>query len=131
MRLLLVEDNSATAEALAAILGLEGHAVRLAADGFEVRAASGSTRRSEAIVLDFYMPQLDGLSFLRAARKLPGCASAAVIVTTAASDEGIAAIQAETEELGICAILRKPFVPEDLLKALEELPERNLKEVGR
>ncbi|WP_236938066.1 response regulator [Frigidibacter mobilis] len=80
MRILLVEDNRALAEGLATILRGTGHAVDVVQDGAsaEVLAAAESF---DLVILDLNLPQMDGLSVLRAMRDRQN--RAAVLILTA------------------------------------------------
>jgi CheY-like chemotaxis protein len=56
---LVVDDNQDMAECLESLFTLEGHRVRLAADG-EAGLAALSDRLPDAVILDVEMPGLDG-----------------------------------------------------------------------
>ena len=66
-RILVVEDESHLAEGLKLNLTLEGYEVRIAADGSSALQA-WKEWRPDLIVLDIMLPQIDGLSVLRAIR---------------------------------------------------------------
>ncbi len=74
MRVLLIEDDSATAQSIALMLRSDGHVCDIAdlgAQGLEV----GLAFDFDAIVLDLMVPNISGydvLSQLRAARVHPG-----------------------------------------------------------
>ena len=57
--ILAVVDNRAVAELSAALLGLDGYAVRTAFDGLEALKA-GETFRPEVVLMDLALPGLDG-----------------------------------------------------------------------
>ncbi|TAK10977.1 MAG: response regulator [Anaerolineae bacterium] len=62
-RVLVVEDDDATAEMFSEMLVLSGNDVQRAKDGRQAMAAL-SARRPDLILLDLMMPDLDGLAFL-------------------------------------------------------------------
>ena len=64
-RILVVEDESHLAEGLKLNLTLEGYEVRIAADGSSA-LQEWKEWRPDLIVLDIMLPQIDGLSVLRA-----------------------------------------------------------------
>nr|MCU0756734.1 response regulator [Xanthomonadales bacterium] len=71
MRLLLVEDHPALAEALADGLTRGGFAVDRAADAVAARQHVAATRY-DVVVLDIGLPGTDGLSLLREWRRASG-----------------------------------------------------------
>jgi CheY-like chemotaxis protein len=68
---LIVDDNVDSAESLAELLALSGHAVRTAHDGpAALRAAE--EHRPDAVLLDIGLPRMDGYEVARRLRQLPG-----------------------------------------------------------
>jgi CheY-like chemotaxis protein len=115
---LVAEDDPVIRELLQ--LMLEGLAFRAwsAADGLEAVEFYRQHRDAiGAVVLDIHMPRLDGPATLGALRDLDpqvGC----VFIT---GDPGGYA-ETDLRALGAVAVLRKPFLPEDLRAALCRLP---------
>nr|WP_276583476.1 ATP-binding protein [Pseudomonas sp. RIT-PI-S] len=70
-RVLVADDNGDIAFTLQALLELEGHQVRLAADG-EQAVARCREDMPEVAILDIGMPHMDGYQATRAIRALPG-----------------------------------------------------------
>ncbi len=106
-RILLVEDDADTARVVRAYLERDGLEVEVAADGLVgLDAAYGEP--SDLVVLDWMLPGLDGLSFLRALRRGK---SIPVIMLTARSEDGdrIAGFEAGADDYVI-----KPFSPREL-----------------
>lgn len=106
-RILLVEDDADTARVVRAYLERDGLEVEVAADGLAgLDAAYGEP--PDLVVLDWMLPGLDGLSFLRALRRGK---SIPVIMLTARSEEGdrIAGFEAGADDYVI-----KPFSPREL-----------------
>src|SRR6266540_3587428 len=66
-RVLLVDDEPGVARSLSRLLGMEGHAVTTASDGLEAIALIQSAA-FDVIVSDIGMPNMDGLTLLRAIR---------------------------------------------------------------
>lgn len=71
LRVLVVDDNTDTADTLATLLELEGHQVRLAHDGPTALAAA-ATFRPHAVVLDLGLPGMDGFEVARRLRDRNG-----------------------------------------------------------
>jgi len=71
LRILVADDNADAALTLGALLEIEGHEVRIAADGVgALEAAAGF--RPELAFLDIGMPGMDGYETARRLRTLPG-----------------------------------------------------------
>ena len=79
--ILLVEDDETVLDTFARMLRLEGYDVLTSAhpeDGLE----EAQNNRPDAIILDFRMPLLDGLGFLRQLRALPYQRTTPVAIVT-------------------------------------------------
>jgi CheY-like chemotaxis protein len=107
---LLVDDDPDVRDLLAEVLRDEGHDVACARDGRE--ALEILARRPDAclILLDLYMPSMDGSEFRAIQRREARWATIPVVVMTAASDGN-----ARARALGAAGYLRKPMTLEDLL----------------
>jgi CheY-like chemotaxis protein len=117
---LVLEDNSLTADALTTYLHLEGYAARFEGDGLAALTylAAPSEPLPEAIVLDLRMPGMDGREFLERLEAHAQWRQIPVIVITAAS----ACEQAHLRQAHPSVkILPKPFDPDQLLDALKAL----------
>jgi CheY-like chemotaxis protein len=82
MRILVVDDDEDVREVMTFVLGVEGHDCVSAANGLEALALlRGRARaRPQVILLDLMMPELDGVSSMRALRADPDLARIPVIV---------------------------------------------------
>ena len=115
-RVMIVEDDYEARESLAAVLVSEGYAVAEAEHG---QAALEQLRRSPTdfclIVLDLFMPVMNGWAFRDAQVKDPTLAAIPVVVVTA---DATAARRAS--ELGIAAAMTKPVDFDRLLAVVGE-----------
>jgi DNA-binding response OmpR family regulator len=105
MKLLLIEDDIDSAEAMAALLRTEGIEVEWAASAGQALALfeADRTRRIDVLMLDLMLPDMDGralVSRLAAIAPLP-----AIIVHSAATRE---TAQEAGRAVGAFAVLRKP-----------------------
>ncbi len=75
--ILVVEDDRATREALAAVLAGAGYTVLTAADGQEALDSFGVIVIPDLILLDMLMPRLDGWQFIAAFKQRLGPAAGA------------------------------------------------------
>ena len=103
MRLLLVEDDLPLAEALMSLLVSSGYAVDCVHDGEAARALVAA-EQFDLMVLDLNLPELDGLSVLRAMRAHGN--RAAVMILTA---RGTAEDRVRGLDLGADDYMAKPF----------------------
>ena len=113
-RILIVDDELAIAEALAALLRQARYSVTTARSGRE--ALSQLAADPDLIVLDIMMPDLDGYAVCRAVREKPGYVP--IIMLTAKDAPGD---RAAGLELGADAYLTKPFEPGELLAQVRAL----------
>lgn len=102
----MVDDNKDFRENVAEALGAHGIEVGLAGDGREALAMLGRDPLPDVVLLDLWMPRVDGQAVLRALRVDPRLAAVRAIVLTAS--------ELENESLGV-PFLVKPFSVEDLL----------------
>jgi CheY-like chemotaxis protein len=115
-RLLLVEDDFETQGAVANLLRDEGYEVDCAANGAEALSVLGRKAELPAlIILDFWMPKMDGAEFLVARSADPRLARIPVLVTTA--------VKPKPGTWGMVGMpmLMKPLGTKALLAAIEEL----------
>jgi PAS domain S-box-containing protein len=117
-RILTADDNRDTAESLALVLRLQGHAVHAVHDGHEAVEAV-AWFRPEFILLDIGMPRLNGFEAARRIRQQPG---GKTIVLVAITGWGQEEDKRRASEAGFDYHLTKPVDPAALEKLLAELP---------
>jgi len=112
-KILIVEDDSATAWALEQSLSDEGYAIT-SVDSAEKALAALRQQAFELVITDLRLPRMDGLELVRRvqARK----SKAPVIVVTAYGNEET---QRRLEESGVHATFAKPFQMDRLRKSVE------------
>jgi CheY-like chemotaxis protein len=111
-RVLVVEDDAAIRGLVVSLLSDEGHQPDQARDGLE---ALEKVRQSppDLVVLDLFMPRMDGYEFLNVSRMLTGFASTPVLVLSAGDQ-----VPADKR---IKAFLKKPFDLDLLTKVAASL----------
>lgn len=116
-RVLIIEDDMDIQQALAQVLDEEGYDVDCASDGAEAleKLRSGGVKPS-AIVLDLWMPRMNGFGFRSAQLASPDTADIPVVVVTAG---GVA--PREKAMLGLAYVMHKPVDLEVLLRVVRRL----------
>ena len=113
-RVLLVDDDTNTRDALGVVLRGAGHAVTLAEDGPEALRLA-VVAKPHVIVCDVMMPEMDGPEVVCRIRTIPGLAEVPVVLMSALLPVPV---------VPVAAMLRKPFAPSRLLKLVDELGHR-------
>ena len=114
-RILVVDDETALADALRRALVRSGHEVRVAASGLE-GARRYREQAADLAVVDIHMPEMDGLELLVQFRTIaPGMP---VIVMSGGVQTGGLDLLGDARLLGAFATLAKPFSIDELLGAV-------------
>ena len=108
-RLLLADDDQDGREALAMILG-DDYEVHLAGDGREA-VENALVARPDVVLMDLYMPRMDGLAALEAMRADPLTEDVPVILISARGDD---LTRSRSLDLGAVDFLQKPFSSREL-----------------
>ena len=120
-RVLVVDDSDAVRSILTDMLERFGLAVESVGDGWSAlrrleEGQAGAKPPVELVVLDWRMPDLDGVETLRRLRALPG-AQPPVVMTTAYGADGVqGALDGALDDLAgaagpVTAVLEKPVTP--------------------
>ena len=112
-QVLVVEDYEDARTMVEMILEDAGYRVLLAADGVE-GVTMARRHRPDAILMDIFMPGLDGIEATRRIKADPATASVPVIAYTAKP-----AFVRDGQEL-FAAVCAKPCPPDELLKVVRE-----------
>ncbi len=107
---LIVEDDVNVRDTIEEALADEGHLVLVARNGMEALVALKHLPRPALILLDLWMPVMDGLAFLRALRQREDRDDFEVVVMSAA-----VAPEWFADNPGVVRALKKPFEVGDLL----------------
>ncbi len=115
--ILIVDDSASLRQVVAIALKAAGYDVLEACDGKDALTKLDG-RKIHLIISDVNMPNMDGISFVKAAKQLPAYKFTPVIMlTTEAGADKKAAGQAA----GAKAWVVKPFVPAQMLAAVSKL----------
>lgn len=118
-RVLVIEDTAMTRFSVKRLLEDHGYEVEEAASGEEGLAkAMVQPEPLDLIILDIFLPGMDGLAVLRELKSRPRTRHTPVVVITASSAKSIVR---QAVDLGAVDYLVKPFNPKELLRRVERL----------
>ena len=115
-RVLVIEDDEHLREVMETLISIEGCEPRSAADGTEALEII-RTWQPDLILLDLYMPGMDGREFLRTYRQTTENQAPVILLTGRPEAEGFMA------ELGVAGSLPKPFDVTALLDLVAQFTE--------
>lgn len=115
MKLLVVEDETAFRQILAAELAKEGHEVTAAATGAEALASLGE-RDFDLVVADLRLPDIDGIDIVRRTREAGNEVPVLVMTAYASVQTAVAALRA-----GATDYLMKPVRIPDLVRRVQQI----------
>jgi two-component system, chemotaxis family, chemotaxis protein CheY len=115
--ILIVDDSASVRQVVGIALKGAGYEVFEGCDGKDALSKLNG-RKVHLIISDVNMPNMDGISFVRAVKQLPNYKFTPIIMlTTESQDEK----KREGQAAGAKAWVVKPFKPEQLLGAVEKL----------
>jgi phosphoserine phosphatase RsbU/P len=116
MRVLIAEDNSTTRSLLQEALTDWGFDVLTASDGREAWQQLAHGDAPHLILLDWTMPEMDGIEVCRAVRQLPHVRTNYIILLTArdSPDDVVVGLEAGADDY-----ITKPFEPAELRARLQ------------
>lgn len=115
-RVLVIDDDLPLRGMLAAALRQHGFQVLLAGDGAEGQRAL-NIHKPDVVLLDLAMPNVNGWDFLQRLQETGHAGSVRIIVLSAHLRHEPAAVL----QMGVSAILPKPFNLPDLIDLIEHL----------
>jgi DNA-binding response OmpR family regulator len=123
-RILVVEDDAATREALRRILELEGCDLDLVPDG-EKAVGALAQRRYDAIILDIALPKMSGTDVMEyIASTTPEILASIVVVT------GLEAGEIRKLFPEICETMSKPVMPGKLISSVRRCLRQTNRDEG-
>ncbi len=114
--ILIVDDSRALLEVLGAAFDEAGYAVVTASDGEEVLRKLASAE-PDALLLDIYMPRLNGADVCRVVKAHPHWKKIHLVVMSSRVSDDEAA---RYRRLGADEVLRKPFDVDALVRSVSE-----------
>jgi len=113
LRIALVEDNQDLCESWVELLELEGHQVKTFLDGASLLQDAAAVHWCDALVTDYYLPDVNGIELIMQARQLRGDLPA--ILLSGVRDRSVIDL---LNKLPHSLYLPKPAAPDDLFAAL-------------
>lgn len=115
MKVLIIDDSKAMRMILGKILSDIGCSVLEAGNGREALQCIASEGKPDLALVDWNMPEVNGLEFIQAVRKNPDYASIALMMITTESE--ISNVEA-ARKAGVNEYVIKPFNTEIILEKL-------------
>src|SRR6186713_1554928 len=110
-RILIVEDNTELRRMFRTVLAMAGYSVEEAGDGIEALHLV-ENRLPDLIVLDLVLRALDGLSVQQELASRAVTRQIPIVIVTGST--------IDTASLDVACVLRKPVMPDDLVKTVKK-----------
>ena len=115
MKLLIVDDSSMLRDMLTYALNEGGYNdVTEGLDGVDGLSKAKESQH-DLLIVDYNMPNMNGIDMIRAIRELGNYKSIPIFMLTTERSEDL---KQEAKSAGATGWINKPFVPEQLLKAV-------------
>ena len=118
MRILFVDDLRDARELFRIAFSMQGHTVKLAANGLEAVAAVQYGEPVDVIVMDVEMPEMNGWDAVRTIRALPLGKEIPIVMFTA---YGNSVTLKMAQDVGANGVLHKPLSPQELISKVTEM----------
>ena len=124
--ILIVDDSEAIRSGLTILLNGFGCQVAVCIDGMD-GIKKALQNKPDLFIIDILMPNLDGIKMLQVIKMIEELKNVPVIILSANTTK---ANVLAANEAGADRILHKPFTKNDFLKAVKELLNSNVNEIG-
>ncbi|SNY61221.1 response regulator [Paractinoplanes atraurantiacus] len=116
--ILIVDDSASVRQVVSIALKGAGYEVITANDGKDALSKMSGGQRLHLIISDVNMPNMDGITFVAEAKKLPAYKFTPIIMLTTESQDDK---KKQAQAAGAKAWVTKPFQPEQMLSAVSKL----------
>jgi len=116
--ILIVDDSATMLMSVRSTLEMSGFHVESASDGLQALGLIKAGATPDMIITDIHMPNMDGMSFIKAVRALPGFGFLPILTLTTESDSSK---RESARELGATGWLVKPVHGPDLIQVIKQL----------
>jgi two-component system chemotaxis response regulator CheY len=114
---LTVDDSPSIRQAIKVTLGPAGYEVMQAEDGID-GLSKAKSKAVNMVITDLNMPRMDGMTFIKQLRQLPGYSGVPIVFLTTESD---ASIKQQAKGAGATGWITKPFTQDQLLGIVKKL----------
>ncbi|HXG91778.1 MAG TPA: response regulator [Blastocatellia bacterium] len=118
-KILVIEDDEYSRDALAHLLASEGYNTQSASDG-ESGLTKAREMRPDVIVLDLNLPGINGKQVIKTIRDDESLKKIPILIVTGEDNEARAAV-----DLGADGYLTKPVEFDDLIREISELQSKS------
>lgn len=115
---MLVDDSETILLLLSYLLTDAGHVVATAHDATEALARFGAGAKTDLLITDLIMPELDGIEFIRKVREFPAYKFMPILIH---STDANPARRAEAKTAGASGWLAKPTTANELLDIIRRV----------
>lgn len=123
-QILLVDDDSSLRSTLRVCLEAVGYQCHEARDGYEAKEWMKGSLMVDLIVIDHQMPRISGLELIKKLKSHKGTKAIPIIFY---SGEITAQLRNQAIQVGVNAVLEKPFPLQDFLDLVAQLCGNNTK----
>ena len=117
-QILVVDDSVTMRQMVSFTLTSAGFEVVEAGDGQEAVAKLNGGAKPNLVITDLNMPNMDGLSLIRAVRAMPAFKFTPLLMLTTESEESK---KKEGQAAGATGWIVKPFNPEQMMKIVQKV----------
>jgi two-component system chemotaxis response regulator CheY len=118
MKILIIDDSPTMLASVEGMLSRGGHDVETALSAEDALGKLKAGSKPRLIITDLNMGTMNGIEFIRAAKKLPACVfTPMILLTTESQDEK----RQEARAAGAAGWLVKPVTPDALLGVVKQL----------
>ncbi|MDH5408798.1 MAG: response regulator [Gammaproteobacteria bacterium] len=125
--ILVVDDADTIRHLMRFSLSKAGFEVKVAANGHDALALARNNK-FDAIFTDIHMPEMDGISLIKALRELPGYASTPILALTMTNTDHI---KNTGKEAGATGWINKPVSPPRVIELLARLGVATIPPTGQ
>lgn len=119
MHILFVDDTFETRDLFRLCFTLEGHTVETAHNGLEaLRVIEQSASTLDVIIMDFHMPQMNGLEVVEQLQQREIMVQVPVILFTG---DAPGKFESQAQELGVARVVYKPILPGELIAVAQQV----------
>jgi CheY-like chemotaxis protein len=113
VNVLIVEDSPLVRKMYGLVFSKREHELTTAEDGRKaIDALAAAPRGFDLILLDLRMPDMDGVEFIRAVRRVGRFRDIPIVLTTVEPDTS--EMLRDARALGVAAVVKKPWKPHEL-----------------